>query len=153
MCVTDFAFREKVDCVVPTSQAVNFSAFFVTEMILVPGYDVFPDIRWTCPLMITDGALARHLVLVSCMSPKFLGPSIFLTATTVTTGPLPGTSFNVLGILCIFYLRNLLRSWKLYSFDDTARIAEGRGITELDIVLLRERQGGVLYLGIIPGES
>src|SRR5712691_8113689 len=86
------AFRDKANGVTPTTQTPNFSELFLGEMIFVFGYEVSSYHLWARPLFITERALVRGLVFVSCMPSEVLGSSVCLFAVVLRTGPFLRTS-------------------------------------------------------------
>lgn len=83
-------FLEEVDRVVQTFQKANFLALFLSEVILMLEYKMFPYIHCPGPLETANEALWWDLMLILYMPFNLLASLIAFIATIVMAGPLLG---------------------------------------------------------------
>ena len=109
-------FREEADRGFQASQTTNFLTLLLSEMMLVPTYQMTPDPHWARPLEIAEGTTPWVLVYVCYVPPSFLVSEVFLFAAAIGAEPLLGTTFTMLDTLRTLYVWNLARICRSYDY-------------------------------------
>jgi len=93
----------------------------------MPRYEMFPYLLRPGPFDTANGALGWDLMFVSYMASNVLRSSIAFIAPIITTGPLLGAHFPVLGTLRSFYFWGPLKFVNPRRFDSLAQtVFKGR---------------------------
>ena len=108
------AFREEAHRGFQASQTTNFSTLLLSETMLVSTYQMTPDSHWARPLEIAEGTTPSALVFVCHVPHLLLASVIFLLATAMGAGPLPGTTSTTLDTFRTPYVWNLARICRSY---------------------------------------